>query len=309
MHVDLKSLSPANPAYLERFLKEVGAPDSTPLDPQFVEVFAGGASSTSRLIVLLPGSYIKVQYMTDFAQGLSQKLPDARVIGINYPSRRDEYSEEQIDQFDLIDYVRWVMAHLANEAQGRNVTLVGHSLGTIISQMVLLTYANQAPTTYKIDSVVILGGGPPKPGWRDYLAALPHLQSLWTIMQMVRDPKAFAFGKGMAQTLNGENRWRDLHDRHLIYPESRAIMQETFTGNAYTYIPHSMLDSQGVKVLLLGGDRDLFVTQGAILRAAAQWGGEHRILAMEHTDLVMDSTGIEVGGMVADWIAATSNKN
>lgn len=301
MNVDLKRLLPANPAYLERFLKDVSASDSTPLDPNFVEVFAEG-TATSRLIVLLPGSYIKVQYMRDFAQGLNPKLPASRVIGINYPSRRDEYSVDQIDQFRLVDYVRWVMKHLADVAQGCTVTLVGHSLGTIMAQMVLLVYADQVSPTYKIDSVVILGGGPPKLGWRDYLETLPHLKTLLTVMQMVRDPKAFAFSAGMARTLNGEHRWRDLHDRHLIYPESRAIMRETFTGRDYTYVPRSLLDAQEIEVFVIGGDRDLFVTKGAILRGVEQWGGDHRILPMEHTDLVMGSTGVSVGGMVADWI-------
>jgi hypothetical protein len=216
MNVDLKRLSPANPAYLERFLKAASAPDSTPLDPRFIEIFAKGTPA-SRLIVLL-------------------------------------------------------------------------------------AYANQASATYKIDSVVILGGGPPKPSWRDYLETLPHLKTLLLVMQMVRDPKAFAFGKGMARILNGENRWRDLLDRHLIYPESRAIMRETFTGRDYTFLPRSLLDSQGIRVLMIGGERDLFVTKGAILRAAAQWGGDYRVLPMEHTDLAMDSTGVEVGGMVVDWI-------
>ncbi len=304
MTVDLKPLSPANPDYLERFLKDVSAPDSTPLDPQFVEVFAEG-TPTSRLIVLLPGSYIKVQYMTDFAHGLSQQLPDARVIGINYPSRRDEYSVEQIDQFKLIDYVRWVMQHLAHEAQGRSVTLIGHSLGTIITQMVLLVYADQSPAAYKIDSAIILGGGPPKITWRDYLETLPHLNTVSVVMKMVRDPKAFAFGEGMAQTLHSDKRWRDLHDRHLIYTESRTIMRETFTGRDYTYVPHTLLDAQGIKVFVLGGDRDLFVTKSAILRAAAQWGGDHRILPMEHTGLVLDETGVEVGGIAAEWIQTT----
>lgn len=304
MTVNLKDLSPANPAYLERFLKAAATPDATPINPQFVEVFAEG-TPTSRLIVLLPGSYIKVQYMTDFARGLSQHLPDARIIGINYPSRRDEYSVEQIDQFKLIDYVRWVMRHLAHEAQGRKVTLIGHSLGTIITQMMLLVYADQVPTAYKIDSAVILGGGPPKIGWRDYLETLPHLNTLLTVMKMVRDPKAFAFGEGMAQTLHSDKRWRDLHDRHLIYPESRAIMRETFTGRDYTYIPHKLLEAQGINVFVIGGDRDLFVTKSSILRAAIQWGGDHRILPMEHTGLVMDATGVEVGGMVADWVRTT----
>ncbi len=59
---------------------------------------------------------------------------------------------------------------------------------------------------------------------------------------------------------------------------------------------------------MIGGDRDLFVTKGAILRGAAQWGGTHRILPMEHTDLVMDSTGVAVGGIVADWIVAALNE-
>lgn len=303
MSVDLKSLSPANPGWLERFLQDLRTPDASPLDLGFVEVFAEGTPA-SRLIVLLPGSYIKVPYMADFAHGLSQKLPAVRVIGVDYPSRRAEYTVEQIDQFHLVDYVRWVMKHLADAAQGYTVTLVGHSLGTIMAQMVLLAYADQTPSAYKIDSVVILGGGTPKPTWRDYLETLPKLNALWTVMQMVNDPKAFAFDKKMGGTLDGEGRWDDLHSRRLIYPESRAIMRETFTGRDYTYIPRDLLHSLGVKQLMIGSDRDLFVSKGAVERAGAQWGGELRILPFEHTNLVMGVTGVDVGALVADWLTA-----
>lgn len=258
--------------------------------------------------IVLPGSFLDVQYLETLCAGLAND--GLLVNGLNYPGRGANESIENIDELALIDYVHSAYYKLLElSRQRKSVYLVGHSLGTIVTMMLLLIsyVAKEVKPEMAItnlEGVVIMGGGPPMISWRDYLDILLHRRgSIFTILQMMNNADKFISPEGaINKTVGSEEHARYMREQGWIYPESKAVMADTFGGTDYAYSPKQILDQLGVRSLFIYDANDLFVPEGSSMRAAEQWDADVKQYSMGHTGLVTEPGSEIVSHDIADWI-------
>jgi len=299
-------IQPKNQPYLLDLVQQVNTYSGPPASP--LEHMAGEPVSDQR-VMLLPGSFLDFRYMSDVAQGIGESKRFV-VSGLNYPGRIfGDTDAGRINQYSLASYVGAVYQALLEQQKEHpemSMHLVGHSLGTIVMQMLLfISYYNQTHGmdghSLRIKKVAILGGGPPRLGAQDYfLTFTTRLNTLGTVMQMANQPEKFISAQGnMWWTLGGKARYAEFLAKKMIYLESAALMKETFLNSDYAYLPKKLLEAMGVRALFVFSPQDLFVHQNSSKKAAEQWGAQPLSIQGGHSEMMFGETGRELGKQIA----------
>ena len=304
----LTQIKPKNYGYLLDFIAQVNAYTGTPIaSPQLM----AGRENGSKRVIMLPGSFLDFRYMEDVAQGLGS---DDRysVWGLNYPERiAGDTNSDRIDRFLLVDYVGAVYQALLAMQQSQpelRFSLVGHSLGTIVMQMLLFVSCyNQShgekTAVLPIDKIAVLGGGPPRLGFVDYvLTFTTRLHTLGIVMQMVNQPEKFISpAGGLGRTLGGKEKYQEFTRENMIYLESAPLMAEAFLRGDYAFLPAKLLEAMQVQALFAYSPQDLFVHQTSSRKAAEQWNAQPVAIDGGHSQMMFDETGVDLGRQIAQF--------
>jgi hypothetical protein len=312
----MQEMQPNNRVWLETLAKTVAESAALPVSER---IEMGGNQGATIKVVMLPGSFLDVRYLGDVAAAIGENY-DSAIVGLNYPGRiHGDTDAARIDQLHLADYVNSVYRQLLQESKGvEELDLVGHSLGTIVLQLVsYLSYYykehGQPDMVLPLKKVAILGGGPPKLGLSDYFNTFTSkIGTLPIVLQMVNSPGHFISDKGMMwRTLGAEPDSTDKKSRYKgfvadgwIYQESNPIMHETFFGDDYTFLPGPPLEAMGVEALFAYDTQDLFVAESSSEKALRQWGAIARKSSAGHSGMVFGGVGAQLGVDIADFFNA-----
>ncbi len=311
----LTQIMPKNKTYLLDFVARVNTYSGVPIDaPKLM----AGRQDAGDCVILLPGSFLDVGYMRDVAQGLSAD-DHFSVWGINYPGRIfGDTDDNRVNRFLLVDYVGAVYQALLNLQKSQpahRFFLVGHSLGTIVMQMLLfVSYYNQTHDRKEeallIDKIAVLGGGPPRLGFVDYILTFTtRLHTLGIVMQMVNQPGKFITPSGtLWRTLGSEMRYQDFLHKKMIYQESAPLMAEAFLRGDYAFLPSKLLEELQVHSLFAYSPQDLFVHEASSRKAARQWGAQPLAIPGGHSEMLFDETGIGLGRQIAQFFQKGRDK-
>jgi pimeloyl-ACP methyl ester carboxylesterase len=299
-------ISAASPAYLRAFIGAIEG-EGAPFPVEDTVVFKEGSADTAA--VILPGSFLNVRYLADFASGMGA-FP-GRIIGLNYPGHGQGSPVTDIDSLHLADYAAAVYRHLIDlSGTARRINLAGHSLGTIMVQSALFAsyafdVAGRRDLVLPIRKLAILGGGPPRLGPMDYLATMAtRLGTMPTVMQMAKDPARFVSPEGdMKKTLGGEDVYRDFVEKKLIYAESKAVMEESFLKGEYAFIPAKIVETLGLETLFAYAKRDYFVSSYSTRKAIRQWAARPLLSETGHSGMVLGAAGRRLGAACAEFFA------
>lgn len=306
MDIQLDGLSAKNPGYLLSLVR-ILEQNQTAHPVEDLVLFK--KSNSRRVVVLLPGSYLNVRYLSDLAAGLI--VLDADVIGINYPGHYVDTQIKNLDSLCLADYVAAVYSYLLSiKPNYDEIYLIGHSLGTILVQLsIFLNYAysssGKSALAVPIRKIAILGGGPPKIGVLDYVTTLLfRWHTMATVMQMAKNPSYFISEQGdMKKSIGNDALYEDLKRQNLIFAESKMVMKEAFFDTDYSFIPARIVKYINSKALFAYATNDYFVNGYSTQKAVKQWAATPLRLSVGHSGMVLGDAGRNLGVACAEFFA------
>jgi pimeloyl-ACP methyl ester carboxylesterase len=301
-----REIKPTDPVYLSSMINKVL---STSPEYPITDIRNRGTSVNGgeNNIFILPGSFLDIEYFDGFCNTLSEK--GFMINGINYPGHGKNPRIDSLHEVSLSDYVHSVYHKIVEISKGKSgLYILGHSLGTIIIQLVLLIhyaakFSDSSLIVNGLKGIVIMGGGPPKIGMKVILSTVvQRFYSIRSIMQMMNNPEIFMSEKGeMKKTVGNESYLEYLRTNGFINVESKKVMRESFAGNAYHFIPANLVKKLGLRCLFVHATTDHFVTPYASMQAISQWNAEDMLFDMDHTELVI-SRSDNVVSKISDWI-------
>lgn len=300
----IDELKITNPNFVKALAKEVF--DKEPRFPVTnVHHFVQG--NAEEVIQVWPGSFLAVPYLTDLIEGMGDIGID--VIGVNYPGYEQKRARQNVDRITLVDYIHAAYYKSLELSQGKSeVYLIGHSLGTIVVQaLVLLSFLaesnNRPEMVLPITKIVIMGGGPPKLRLLvDYPATiLTRSHTLGSVMQMMKRPDLFASKEGdMKLTLEGEETYQRFVDNGWVLGESASVMKSSFSGEL-SYVPVILLEKMGVRALFVYAPDDYFVAKVSTEEAIRQWGADG-LESRGHSGMIMGEIAHQNGRAIAHFL-------
>ena len=308
-------IKPANKKYLSDMIEKIIYSSSPyPVNIKNWDYINVKRDQNNTSVMVLPGSFLDIGYLDMFCNHLSHK--GFSVSGLNYPLHMKNQKIEDLNNLSLADYVHSaydLIYNISNESKS-DLYLLGHSLGTIIIQMILLIRYAAEKTKMKsvkgLKGAIFMGGGPPKIGIKEIISTIiKRSNTIPVIMQMTGNPVKFSGIDGMMKkTLGSESNYEYLNNNGLIYCESKKVMKECFIGNDYHYIPGYLIEKMNLRTLFVYGKKDLFVTPEISLKAASQWKAQCLEFDLDHTDLVIDKSGLKTADLISDWINCQEEK-
>lgn len=265
-----------------------------------------------------PGSFLESDYFK-IAKFFATKRNGIRVNLYDYPNLEDVGSLEEFDNIGLLEFVHGMYFKI-REASSDDIEtfIMGHSLGTIITMLILLVHyfalkTNPDLAIKNFKGVIIMGGGPPIIGTSDifYLMIEQFKQllrfqkpSLLTIAQM-RTPKFITEDGDMWKTIGSKELYKEMLEEGLVKDESKRVMKESFdTSGPYAYLPKNIIaELEMLSIFVHAGEHDFFVPWRTINEAINQWGAEGLTAEGEdHTSLVTGEGAETMANMIADKI-------